>query len=196
MNNESKEPVSVDIKDIFVRGIHRQEGSGYFRACLASETDNKNQPLENAICSTSKAGFFMAAINLCKRLVHSKTHSFPQTPSKWNIAVVNDELVIPIIEHGYISVEENQDGTFTAHLMGPPGSLRVDPSETEAFMAECVQKGWLNSYEDATSKTGYRALGNLLRKLDAYGNAQTLDSMVLEPVVADFFLPVALSNED
>jgi len=194
LNQKSKR--QGEAESIFVQGMQEQKGEGYFRACLASETDGSNQPLENALCSTSKVGFFMAAINLCKRLGKSTTHPFPQTPTKWNIAVVNDELVVSMIEHGYMLVEENRDGTFTAHLMGPMGSFLDDSLENGAFLAECVEKGWLNSYEDATSTTGYRALANLLRKLDTYGGAQTLDSMVLEPVVADFFLPVALSQED
>lgn len=106
---------------IFVQGMQDQAGNGYFRACLESETDDNKQPLDSAVCSTSKVGFFAAAINLCKRLDRSKKHSFPETPAKWGIYFVNAQAKIPMINHGYLLVEENSGyGSFTAHLMGLP----------------------------------------------------------------------------
>ena len=180
---------------IFVEGQQDNNGHGYFRAYLEEEADNNNQPLATAICSKSKKGFFLAAANLCKRLDKSVKHAVPSTDRKWQIYLIDHQLEKHPFFHTYLLVEKNHGyGSHTAHLMAPPGALGFDYSSDK--LEKFIQNGWLNSVEDATSQTSFGALGNLCRKFHYYDFASTIDSIVLEPLTAAFFLPAALGYED
>lgn len=176
---------------ILVQGLQDQDGEGYFRAYLESEAGDDNQPAAGAICSTSKKGLLFAVANLCKRLDKRADHPFPATPAKWQMYFVNHEgKQEPLFSRGFLLINENPEyGIYFADLIDVPTFLLSDDAPEE--IKEFVRQGLVGSVVDATGQTGFGALANLCRTLDNYGFAQTIDSLVLDPLAAGFFLPAA-----
>lgn len=189
---------------IYVQGLHDEKDNGYFQAFVEIEPDPDTKTPAEIIRSTSKKGFFVAVANLCKKLEKRTGHAFTDIPSKWQVYLIEPErlLQVPFFT-GYVTISRSSAGqqsradfrtyTFlTEQLLGGK-----QENDDEALIEEHIRRGILNSIEDSMGKTDFGALGNLCTKLHHYGFAQTIDSIILDPLAASFFLPAALnSNEE
>ena len=179
---------------IYVQGLHDEKNSGYFQAFVEIEPDPDTKTPAETIRSTSKKGLFVAVANLCKKLEKRDEYAFPDTPSKWQVYLIEPERLIqePVLT-GYLTISSSKDGrkcwadfrTYTFIM-----------NDNDQAMEECIRKGILNSVEDSTGKTGFGALGNLCTKLHYYGFAQAINSVVLDPLAASFFFSAAFGLDE
>jgi len=168
---------------------------GYFQATVNLIQDVQKNTNITPIHSKSAVGFFVAVANLCKRLDKKIKHPISTISPKWQVYLLDaNGQAQPIFRHGYLLVRHTpKHNVFIANLMAPPGTMLLNKSPQ---IDDCIRNEHMNSVEDSVGQTYFGSLENLCRKFHYYGFMEELDSMVLNPLAADFFLHAAWKDKE